>query len=64
MLLTFWQRVSENWQSVQQDATQTAVDLSQFKSLLLQDLEVVQEKDIETEIVLEIENIDDFWGGL
>ncbi|MDN4066662.1 hypothetical protein QYF50_02050 [Paenibacillus vini] len=64
MMLTFWQQVSASWQSVQLDADQTAVDLSQFTSLLLLDLQSIQEDHAEKEIHSEIDNDDDFWGGL
>ncbi|GIO91417.1 hypothetical protein [Paenibacillus lactis] len=64
MALTFWQQVSACWQSVQQDADQTAVDLAQFTSQLLLDLNMIQEGDVDMEIHSEIENDDDFWGGL
>ncbi|MED4909398.1 hypothetical protein P9761_14490 [Brevibacillus centrosporus] len=64
MTLTFWQQVSASWQSVQQDADQTAVDLTQFTNLLLLDLDSIQEDDVETKIHSEIDNDDDFWGGL
>lgn len=63
-MLTFWQKISTSWRSVQLDADQTAVDLSQFTSLLLSELNLIQERDSDTEIHSEIENEDDFWGGL
>ncbi|MGC7872106.1 hypothetical protein ACPUYX_11325 [Desulfosporosinus sp. SYSU MS00001] len=64
MTLSFWQQVSTSWQSVQQDAIQSAVDLTHFTNLLLLDLRSVRDDEDETEIELEINNDDDFWGGL
>lgn len=64
MTPTFWQQVSSSWQSIQLDAEQTAVDLTQFTRLLLLDLESIQEENAETEFRSEIDNDDDFWGGL
>jgi AMMECR1 domain-containing protein len=63
MNLSFWKQVQTNWQSVQLDAIEAAVDLKLFRNVLLQDIANVKEAVAVAETPLELANDDEFWGG-
>lgn len=62
MNLSFWNRVAENWHSVQSDAVKAIVDLELFRNVLLHDIADIREAEPVTETPLELSNDDDFWG--
>lgn len=59
---SFWRRVCLNWQSLQEEASESIVDLERFRNSLQEDLDNIQITKPEEEYNSEIE--EEFWGGL